>query len=186
MTHQVDPRAVASPEQERDLVVAASYVGGYRRADSHRLACLFAAMYFGGFRPAEPVGPVGTDLNLPEQGWRSALLHRTRPSVGKQLTDSGETHDDRGLKNRPTEDVTRVPVPPHLVTVLREHLVTFGAADDGRLFYVHRPHKHEDPGLSVSAGDGVFGHRKKGAPGQDSNLRTRLRSTIRVRHAKRL
>lgn len=85
-------------------------------------------MYFGGLRPAEAVGLVETDLNLPESGWGSALLHRTRPSVGKQWTDSGETHDDRGLKNRPTEDVRRVPIPPHLVTVFREHLATFGTA----------------------------------------------------------
>lgn len=40
----------------------------------------------------------GRDLVLPEQGWGSALLHRTRPSVGKQWTDSGETHDDRGVR----------------------------------------------------------------------------------------
>ncbi len=26
-------------------------------------------------------------------------------------------------------------IPPHLVTVLREHLATFGTADDGRLFF---------------------------------------------------
>ena len=64
-----------------------------------------------------------------------SLLHRTRPSVGKQWTDSGETRDDRGLKNRPTEDVRRVPIPPHLVAELREHLATFGTADDGRLFF---------------------------------------------------
>ncbi len=100
-----------------------------------RLVGLFAAMYFGGLRPAEAVGIVETDLLLPAHGWGSALLHRTRPSVGKQWTDSGETHDDRGLKNRPTEDVRRVPIPPHLVTVLREHLATFGTADDGRLFF---------------------------------------------------
>ncbi len=92
-------------------------------------------MYFGGLRPAEAVGLVETDLDLPSQGWGSALLHRTRPSVGRQWTDSGETHDDSGLKNRPNEDVRRVPIPPHLVAVLREHLTTFGTADDGRLFF---------------------------------------------------
>lgn len=92
-------------------------------------------MYFGGFRPAEAVGLVKTDLNLPEQGWGSVLLHRTRPSVGKQRTDSGETYDDRGLKDRPVEDVRRVPIPPHLVAVLHEHLATFGTTDDGRPFF---------------------------------------------------
>ncbi|SEB55005.1 hypothetical protein SAMN05428945_0366 [Streptomyces sp. 2224.1] len=132
---QVDPRVVANPEQARNLLAAVSYVGGYRRARGRRLVGLFAALHFGGLRPAEAVGLVETDLNLPIHGWGSALLHRTRPSAGKQWTDSGETHDDRGLKNRPTEDVRRVPIPPHLVVVLREHLATFGTADDVRLFF---------------------------------------------------
>lgn len=91
-------------------------------------------MYFGGFRPAEVVGLVESDLTLPASGWGSALLHRTRPSVGKQWTDTGESRDDRGLKNRPTEDVRRVPIPPQLVAILRGHIETFGTADDGRLF----------------------------------------------------
>lgn len=81
------------------------------------------------------MGLVETDLDLPESGWGSAVLHRTRPSVGKQWTDTGDIHDDRGLKNRPSEDVRRVPLPPQLVAVLAEHLATFGTADDGRLFF---------------------------------------------------
>lgn len=47
----------------------------------------------------------------------------------------GESHDDRGLKNRPAEDVRRVPIPPQLVAMLSEHLDAFGTAADGRLFY---------------------------------------------------
>ncbi|SEO22268.1 tyrosine-type recombinase/integrase [Actinacidiphila rubida] len=131
----VDPRVVANPEQARALLVALSYVGGYSRARGRRLVGLFAAMYYGGLRPAEAVGLAETDLVLPDSGWGSALLHRTRPIVGKQWTDSGESHDDRGLKNRPAEAVRRVPIPPHLVTVLREHVDTFGTAEDGRLFF---------------------------------------------------
>lgn len=46
--------------------------------------------------------------------------------MGKRWTDSGETHDDRGLKNRPMEGVRPVPI-------LRDHIDTFGVADDGRL-----------------------------------------------------
>ncbi|MER5727093.1 tyrosine-type recombinase/integrase [Streptomyces sp. NPDC002138] len=135
VSNEVDPRVVANPEQARSLLHAVSYVGGYRRARGRRLVGLFAGMYFGGFRPAEVVGLAEADLTLPESGWGSVLLHRTRPSVGKQWTDSGESHDDRGLKNRPTEDVRRVPLPPQLVTILREHLDTFGTAKDGRLFF---------------------------------------------------
>ncbi|MFK4598146.1 tyrosine-type recombinase/integrase [Streptomyces pristinaespiralis] len=135
VSSEVDPRVVANPEQARSLLHAVSYVGGYRRARGRRLVGLFAGMYFGGFRPAEVVGLAEPDLTLPAAGWGSALLHRTRPSVGKQWTDSGESHDDRGLKNRPNEDVRRVPIPPQLVAIFREHIETFGTADDGRLFF---------------------------------------------------
>ncbi|WP_405572815.1 site-specific integrase [Streptomyces sp. NBC_01167] len=135
VSSEVDPRVVANPEQARSLLHAVSYVGGYRRARGRRLVGLFAGMYFGGFRPAEVVGLAERDLTLPASGWGSALLHRTRPSVGKQWTDSGESHDDRGLKNRPNEDVRLVPIPPQLVTILREHIETFGTVDDGRLFF---------------------------------------------------
>lgn len=137
--HQITHTLSTSLNPKRfGSIAAVSYVGGYRRARGRRLVGLFAAMYFGGLRPAEAVGLAETDLNLSEQGWGSALLHRTRPSVGKQWTDSGETHDDRGLKNRPTEDVRRVPILPHLVAVLREHLATFGTADDGRLLFTEK------------------------------------------------
>lgn len=135
VSSEVDPRGVANPHQARALLCAVSYIGGYRRARGRRLVGLFAAMYFGGLRPAEAVGLADTDLTLPATGWGSVLLHRTRPSVGKQWTDSGESHDDRGLKNRLTEEVRRVPMPPQLVAIFREHLDTFGVADDGRLFF---------------------------------------------------
>lgn len=131
---EVDPRIVANPEQARALLTAVSYIGGYSRARGRRLVGLFACMYYGAFRPAEAVALTEADLKLPEQGWGTALLNRTRPSVGKQWTDSGETHDDRGLKNRPVEEVRLVPIPPQLVAILKQHLDTFGAAEDGRLF----------------------------------------------------
>ncbi|PNV32711.1 site-specific integrase [Streptomyces sp. DH-12] len=131
---EVDPRVVANPAQARSLLTAVSYVGGYGRARGRRLVGLFACMYYGALRPAEAVGLTDADLKLPEAGWGTVLLNRTRPSVGKQWTDSGETHDDRGLKNRPAEEVRRVPIPPQLVAILRQHLDTFGTAEDGRLF----------------------------------------------------
>ncbi|MFJ8030326.1 tyrosine-type recombinase/integrase [Streptomyces sp. NPDC096032] len=131
---EVDPRVVANPEQSRSLLTAVSYVGGYSRARGRRLVGLFALMYYGALRPAEAVGLTDADVKLPKIGWGTVLLNRTRPSVGKQWTDSGETHDDRGLKNRPAEEVRIVPIPPQLVAILRQHLDTFGTAEDGRLF----------------------------------------------------
>jgi integrase len=73
-------------------------------------------------------------LKLPEDGWGTALLNRTRPSVGRRWTDSSRRYDDRGLKNRPVEEVRPVPIPPQLVGILWERLATFGAAEDRRLF----------------------------------------------------
>lgn len=124
----------ANPVQARSPLTAVSYVGGYGRARGRRLVGLFACMYYGALRPADAVDLTKADLRLPETGWGTVLLNRTRPSVGKQWTDSGETHDDRGLKNRPTEEVRLVPIPPQLVAILRQHLDTFGTAKDGRLF----------------------------------------------------
>ncbi|WP_338906597.1 tyrosine-type recombinase/integrase [Streptomyces nigra] len=135
---EVDPRVVANPEQARSLLTAVSYVGGYGRARGRRLVGLFACMYYGALRPAEAVGLTNADLKLPDAGWGTVLLNRTRPSVGKQWTETGETHDDRGLKNRPVEEVRLVPIPPQLVAMLRQHLDTFGTADDGRLFASER------------------------------------------------
>lgn len=133
---EVDPRIVANPAQARSLLHAVSYVGGYGRARGRRLVGLFAGMYYGALRPAESVGLTEQSLKLPDSGtgWGVALLHRTRPNAGKLWTGTGETHDDRGLKNRPVEEVRPVPIPPQLVDIYREHLETFGAAKDGRLF----------------------------------------------------
>ncbi|RKN09396.1 tyrosine-type recombinase/integrase [Streptomyces radicis] len=134
----VDPRVVANPAQAESLLTAVSYVGRTRRSRGPHLRALFAGMYYGAFRPAEAVGLAEPDCTLPETGWGRVLLHRTRPTVGKRWTDSGETHDDRGLKNRPEQETRPVPIPPRLVAILREHMDTFGTADDGRLFFNER------------------------------------------------
>ncbi|CAM5729496.1 hypothetical protein [Streptomyces fumanus] len=84
------------------------------------------------------MGLTGADLKLPEAGWGAALLNRTRSSVGKRWTDYSETHDDQGRKNRLAEEVRLVPIPPQLLTILRQHIDTFGTAEDGRLFTKER------------------------------------------------
>ena len=64
------------------------------------------------------------------------MLHlaRTTPEVGKRYTDSGQLHDDKGLKHRPDDEIRPVPIPPELVAILRWHIAEFGVAPDGRLF----------------------------------------------------
>ncbi|MET9239816.1 tyrosine-type recombinase/integrase [Nonomuraea sp. NPDC003709] len=130
----VDRRCVVNPAQARELLVSLSYVGSWHRGRGRRLVAFFAALYFAGLRPAEAVGLRKTDCHLPEEGWGLLTLEITRPSSGKQWTDSGTVHDQRGLKQREERDVRPVPIPPELVHILRSHLEEFGTAPDGRLF----------------------------------------------------
>ncbi|MGK5497009.1 hypothetical protein [Streptomyces sp. URMC 125] len=68
--------------------------------------------------------------------------------AGKAWTDSGETHDRRGLKQRGRGEVRHVPIPPPLVRMLREHLEEFGSVEDGRLFASERGNAVAAPSCS--------------------------------------
>jgi len=89
-------------------------------------------------RPSEAVALRADDYHLPESGWGRLELNQTTPSVGKQWTDSGAGHEQRGLKNRPRRAVRVVPIPPELVAILRQHIARYGLAPDGRLFRSER------------------------------------------------
>ncbi|MEV0348652.1 site-specific integrase [Nonomuraea sp. NPDC050680] len=130
----VDRRCVVNPVQARELLVSLSYVGSWHRARGRRLVAFFATLYFAGLRPAEAIGLRESDCLLPQEGWGLLTLEVTRPSSGKQWTDSGTVHDQRGLKQREEREVRPVPIPPELVRILRDHLREFGMAPDGRLF----------------------------------------------------
>ena len=74
------------------------------------------------------------------------IFSESSPAAGREFTDDGRVHEDRGLKGRDRQArahnraararrATRnVPIPPELVTLLREHLETFGTGPGGRLF----------------------------------------------------
>ncbi len=98
------------------------------------LVALFACMYFGGPRPREAAGLRKKDCHLPASCWGLLTLEKTRPQSNKRFTDSGETHDERGLKHRDEKETRPVPIPPELVAILRDHIDRHGVAADGRLF----------------------------------------------------
>ena len=52
--------------------------------------------------------------------------------------DSGDAHEERGLKHRATDDVRPVPIPPILVKILRDHIKEHGVGLDGRIFRSER------------------------------------------------
>ena len=109
-----------------------TYVG--RPWRGRHLRAFFACMYFAALRPGEVKALRKDGCYLPATGWGKLTLSRSRPQSNKRWTDSGEGFDDRGLKHRAENDTRSVPIPPELVTILREHTEEFGTAPDGRLF----------------------------------------------------
>jgi integrase len=139
----VDRRVVVNPRQARALLIAVTYVGQQRRgphARGQRLMALYACMYFAALRPGEAVALRRQDCHLPRTGWGWLTLEKSRPEVNQRWTDTASAHDERGLKHRAVTETRRVPIPPELVAILRQHIETFGTAPDGRIFASERGH----------------------------------------------
>ena len=137
-TEGVDPRVVVNPAQARQLLAALTYVSGHRRTERDRgwrLRGFFACLYYAGLRPGEAQQVRDTDCKLPAAGWGELILPGSLTGVsGEHYNDGIRDPEHRPLKRRRREDVRRVPAPPALVAVLREHIDRFGTAPDGRLF----------------------------------------------------
>ncbi|OEJ26109.1 integrase [Streptomyces agglomeratus] len=127
---ELDERSVATPAQAAELIKA---VHGQGHRGEH-LAAFFGCMYYAAMRPEE-VSVLSVDqCTLPVTGWGRLDLSGARPQVGSGWTDDGMPYEERGLKHRARKTVRRVPIPPVLVSLLREHIEQFGSGDDGRLF----------------------------------------------------
>ncbi|GIH89897.1 tyrosine-type recombinase/integrase [Planobispora siamensis] len=127
----IDPRAVGNPRQIAEALIMCSYVG---RRQGPRFVAFFGCMYYAMMRPAEVGRLRRADCHLPEDGWGKLILEASQPEVGKDYTDTGLLHDERGLKGRSKKTVRVVPIPPELVALLRGHIERFGVAADRRLF----------------------------------------------------
>ncbi|WP_278248984.1 tyrosine-type recombinase/integrase [Streptosporangium minutum] len=122
---------MVNPVQVRALLDAVRQVG---RTRGPRMVAMFACMYYAALRPEEASGLRRQNCDLPAEGWGLITLEKARPQANKRWTNSGETHDERGLKHRAADDTREIPIPPVLVATLREHIETYGAAKDGRIF----------------------------------------------------
>lgn len=134
ITRAIDPRVVVNPRQARDLLIAVTYVGEWEHHRGRLLMPFFACLYFGALRPEEAVRLRRADCALPKEGPGTLWLSGSAPRAGRAWTDSGEKHDDRGLKHRAPDETRDVPVSPELVRILQRYLEDFGTAEDGRLF----------------------------------------------------
>ncbi|MER7880737.1 tyrosine-type recombinase/integrase [Streptomyces solisilvae] len=171
---QVDPGAVVNPRQARRLLDAVAEQGDRGK----HLRAFFGCLYHAGLRPGEAVWLRRENCELPLTGWGTLHLDGSRPRVGSSWTDSGTAHDQRGLKWRPEKDVRHVPIPPGFVTMLREHLETYGAAPDGRLFRTARG------GLVQESGYGeVWARARKSALGPEQQASPLGARPYDLRHA---
>ncbi len=141
---EVDRRVVVNPKQARALLEAVRD----QRPSGPRLVALFGVLYYSGLRPEEAIGlrrrdvvlpDVTTDPDAPSGGelgdqWGELHLRKAKPDVGKQWTDDGSGRDDRGLKHRAEGESRRVPCPPALTKLLREHLAEFAGEPSDPLF----------------------------------------------------
>jgi integrase len=137
----VDPRSVGSP------ALIAAVLAACRRSTPRqgpRMAGFFACMYYAMMRPAEVSALTLAGCYLPESGWGYLTFADSTPAAGRAFTDDGQVHEDRGLKgrnkgrpdthSRARRASRRVPIPPELVAILRDHVTRHGTGKDGRLF----------------------------------------------------
>jgi len=113
-----------------------------------RLVAFFGVLYHSGLRPEEAVGLRRQDVELPallrdedhhdwrepDDPWRELHLRAARPDVGGRWTDDGSGRDRRGLKHRAEGETRRVPCPPPLTKLLRDHLSTVAGKPADPLF----------------------------------------------------
>lgn len=131
---EVDFRFVPGPRLARKLLgaVAAQGVRG------EHLETFFGAIYYLATRPGEAVALREKDFVLPPESepdaWGEVLVSASHPEVGSGWTNSGKSHDERGLKHRARRAVRAVPIPPVYVHMVRAHIARFGVAPDGRVF----------------------------------------------------
>ncbi|MEV6478115.1 hypothetical protein [Streptomyces sp. NPDC051657] len=139
---EVDFRWVPGPRLTRELLAAVARQGDR----GEQLEAFYGAVYYLATRPGEAVALRESDFVLPPksepEAWGEVLVSESHPEVGSGWTDSGKSHDERGLKHRERKAIRAVPVPPVSVRMVRSHIEHFGVGSDGRLF---RGSTHRSP-----------------------------------------
>lgn len=95
-------------------------------------------MYYGMLRPSEAASLVLDECTLPKQGWGLLEFSEISSAAGRDWTDDGEVHQASKPKGGPRNAIRRVPIPPVLVAMIREHVQEHGTGPDGRLFRTYK------------------------------------------------
>lgn len=137
----VDPRSVGSPALIADMLDACNHIGPRQ---GPRMVAFFACMFYAMMRPSEVSALTLQGCHLPKSGWGYLVISDAATEAGRAYTDNGGVHEHRGLKgrNRGRPDTGRqarratrkIPIPPELVYILRQHIDYFGVGPGKRLF----------------------------------------------------
>ncbi|WP_185992773.1 site-specific integrase [Streptomyces sp. 130] len=164
---EVDFRWVPGPRLARALLAGVAAQG----ARGEHLEAFYGAVYYLATRPREAVALRESDFDLPPESepdaWGEVLVSESHPGVGSGWTDSGKSHDVRGLKHRARKSVRAVPAPPVYVRMVRAHIARFGVAPDGRLFRAVRGGRltsNEYSEVWSEARKAVLSEREQGTP----------------------
>src|SRR5680860_697303 len=134
-TRELDRRSVVNHRQARALLEAVKA----QEPSGPRLVAFFALMYYSGLRPEEAITVDRTAITLPPatelNAWGDLHLTSAAPHAGRHWTNDGSLRETRALKHRIKGESRPVPIPPHLVAILRTHLAEFPDGPEGRLFY---------------------------------------------------
>ncbi|MEI7032357.1 site-specific integrase [Streptomyces pratensis] len=171
---ELDPESVANPRQVRALLKGVREQG----ARGAHLEAFFGCLYYAAMRPAEATALRRAQCHLPETGWGVLTLRQGAVRAGKGWTNDGRAHEDRHLKARAVKDSRPVPIPPHFVRLLREHIALQGTAPDGRLFRTSRG------GLLQETGYGeVWAKARQDVLSEDEAASPLVRRPYDLRHA---
>jgi integrase len=145
VSHKVDRRSVVNPSQARKLLEAVRA----QKPSGERLVVFFALMYYSALRPEEAISVMRSDVTLPDlvlnaetgeweepaDAWGELHFRAPTPDAGREWTDDGSHREQRRqLKHRPDDEERRVPCPPQLTKLLREHLEGLDKPPGTRLF----------------------------------------------------
>ena len=79
------------------MLICVSYVG---RRQGPRFVAFFGCMFWAMMRPAEVTSLTQDGCHLPDTGWGRLIFSESSPAAGRDFTDDGRVHEDRGLKGR--------------------------------------------------------------------------------------
>ncbi len=162
----LDYRTIGSPELVESMIETCCTLGTTQGA---RFRAFYGCMYFSMMRPSEVAALKLSACELPEDGWGWLTIADASTTAGRAYTDDGRTHEHRGLKGRTRgrpstrarKPSRRIPAPPELVAMLREHITRFGAGPDGRIFRSERGNPIQaSTWWSMAEGPGRLAHSR--------------------------